>query len=44
MSSRGQQGTLFQTHDSLYNQSGASLGEVSDRLVVAESIMHLQNA
>lgn len=44
MSSRGQQGTLFQTHDSLYNQSGASLGEVSDRLVVAEPIMHLQNA
>ncbi|TWW73255.1 PAS domain-containing serine/threonine-protein kinase isoform X1 [Takifugu flavidus] len=30
MSTCGQQGTLFQTHDSLYNQSGASQGEIFD--------------
>lgn len=29
MSRAGQQGTLLQTDDSLHNQSGASLGEVS---------------
>lgn len=38
------QGTLYQTHDSLYNQSGASLGEVCYRLVVAEPIIYFQNA
>ena len=43
MSRSGLQGPLFQTHDSLCKQSGASLGEVWERLVVAEPVMYLQN-
>ncbi|CAG07690.1 unnamed protein product [Tetraodon nigroviridis] len=38
MSRCGLQGALFQTHDSLYNQSGASLGEQIDNASYGEAL------